>query len=414
MSSLSDLTLAPGLIEFDAQIGPDPRRLWIKGEGGEAAEITPPADPALAMSLVPAMREGGTLRVEGDLSPKVLRMQREFQALQRAWASGWPDEPSLREVTVEAGEREVPAAADNGRIAVFFSAGVDSWASLLAEPDVTDLIFIKGADILPNLTPRHVGLGEQVEATLREVAGELGKTLHVVELGIREFSDPLIDWSVFYNSPLCAVALYFESIFERVLIPTDTDHATQQPQGSSRLIDSLWSSEALEIVDHGGNLGRFDRTRLVAGSSLAQRTLRVCYMNYDRAYNCGRCPKCNLTMISLEALGVREQFTTFPSEFDFAELEGYTPFSVIQLVLWEDCLQGVEAAGREDLAAVVRPVVERATRSLADPALIAAEEEAAAAQAKLREVFGSTSWRLTEPLRRAGIAARRRLRRGAE
>jgi hypothetical protein len=408
VQELADLVLSPGLLEFDARVGPQPHRLWIKGLGGEAGEVTPPADSGLALTLVPAMREGGTLRVDGDVSPRVLRMQREFQGIQQAWSHQWSTgEAPLKEVLVEAGARSVPVGKGNGRVAAFFSGGVDSWATVLAEPEITDLIFVKGVDILPTLSPRHVGLGERVEQLLREMAGELGKPLHVVELKIREFADPLIDWGVFYNSGLCAIALFFESLFDRVLIPTDSDHATQQPLGASRMIDGLWATEALEIVDHGGQLGRFDRTRLLADSQLAQQSLRVCYMNYDRMYNCGRCPKCNLTMLSLEALGARERFPTFPSDFDFSELEEYTPRGTIHLLLWEDCLRGIEACGREDLARVVRPVVERGTRLFADPALAAAQEEAAAAQAQLREVLDSTSWRITEPLRRATSAVRK-------
>lgn len=415
MNSLSDLALSPGLLEFDAWIGPKPHRLWIKGQGGEAAEVVPHADSALAMGLVPAMREGGALRVEGAVSPRVLRMQREFQGIERAWSQEWHSgEPPLEEVTVEAGRRSVPAPSGENRVASFFSGGVDSWATLLSEPEITDLIFVKGVDILPSLSPRHVGLGERVESVLGEVAEELGKQLHVVELNIREFSDPLLDWGFFFNSALCAVALYFESIFDRVLIPSDTNHANQPPYGSARMIDGLWSSEALEIVDHGGGLNRFERIRLIAQNPLVQRSLRVCYMNYDRAYNCGRCPKCNYSMICLEAMGVKERFTTFPSEFDFTVLEDYIPPEQIHLVLWEECLHGIEACGREDLARVVRPLVERGTHHQTDPALIAAREEAvaarleaAAAQAKVREVLGSTSWRVTEPLRRAGISARK-------
>jgi hypothetical protein len=368
------------------------------------------------------MREGGTLRVEGDVSPRVLRMQREFQGIERAWSQQWnAADPPLEEVPVEAGRREVHAGGECGRIAAFFSGGVDSWATLLSEPDITDLIFVKGVDILPSLTPLHVGLGERVESVLREATEELGKQLHVVEVNIREFSDPLIEWGFFFNSTLSAVALFFESLFDRVLIPSDTNHLNQPPYGSSRMIDGLWSSEALEIVDHGGQLTRFERIRLIAQNPLVQQSLRVCYMNHDCMYNCGRCPKCNFTMICLEAMGVRDRFTTFPSEFDFTVLEDYTPAEQIHLVLWEECLHGVEACDREDLAQVVRPVIERGTRNLADPALIAAQEEGAAAraeaeaaQAKVREVLESTSWRLTEPLRRAGVSARKmrsRLRR---
>jgi hypothetical protein len=418
MNSLSDLVISPGLLEFDAWVGPKPHRLWIKGQGGEAAEVTPHADSALALGLVPAMCEGGTLRVEGEVSPRVLRMQREFQGIQQAWSHSWtPMQEPLREVMVEAGERAAPVPSGSGRVACFFSGGIDSWASVLSDPDITDLIFVKGADILPSLSPRHVGLGERVESALREMAEEMGKQLHVVEIRIRDFSDPFLDWVFFFNSALCAVALYFESLFDRVLIPTDTNYENQQPLGASRMVDMLWSSEAIEIVDHGSRLSRFERTRLVAKSPLAQRTLRVCYMNYDQTYNCGRCPKCNATMISLEALGVREKFTTFPSEFDFSALKEFTPQVEVIMVFWKDVLRGVEACGREDLARVVRPLLERGARNLADPALIEAQEEAAvareeavAAQAKVREVLGSTSWRVTEPLRRAGIAARSPLR----
>lgn len=408
VQELANLVLSPGRIEFDARIGRESRRLFIEGLGGEAAEVTPCADSALALGLLPAMREGGSLRVEGEVSPRVLRMQREFQEIQRAWWPDWsPGEPPLKKVAVEASEREVPAGSRSGRVAAFFSGGVDSWATVLAEPEITDLIFVKGVDINPSLSPRHVGLGERVERVLGDLAAEMGKTLHVVELSIRGFSDPLVPWSGFYNSALCAVALFFESLFDRVLIPTDTDHATQQPIGAARMIDGLWSSEALEIVDHGGRLGRFERTRLIADNPLVQHSLRVCYMNYDRAYNCGRCPKCNVTMLTLEAIGARQNFTTFPATFDFSELEDYVPLVTINLLLWKELLTGIEECGRDDLATVVRPVVERGIQHLDVPELRGAREEAAAAQAKLQEVLGSTSWRLTEPLRRASRAARK-------
>lgn len=404
---LADFSLSPGRIEFDSRIGRKSHRLWIRGVAGDAGEMTPHADSALALGLMPAMREGGVLRVEGDVSPKILRMQREFQAIQRVWSHHWPFEARpLREVEVVAGQREVPAPR-RGRVAIFFSGGVDSWASVLTEPEVTDLIFVKGVDILPSLSPRHVGLGERVEPLLREMAEDLGKPLHVVETNIREFSEQFLGWGVYNNSALSAVALCFESLFERVLITTETDYATQVPHGPSSLIDSLWSSEALEILDHGSRHGRFERTRLIADDPRVQRSLRVCYMNYDGAYNCGRCRKCLLTMLSLEALGVRQAFTTFPPELDLSPLDESEVEIQVQYVLWDDCLRGIEECGREDLARQIRPVVERASRRFADPALVAAREEAAAAEAQLREILGSTSWRITRPLRRAGRAARR-------
>jgi colanic acid/amylovoran biosynthesis protein len=43
--------------------------------------------------------------------------------------------------------------------------------------------------------------------------------------------------------------------------------------------------------------------------------LKVCFSE-DRADNCGRCSKCLLTMLSLEATGLRDKATTFPPEVD--------------------------------------------------------------------------------------------------
>ena len=53
--------------------------------------------------------------------------------------------------------------------------------------------------------------------------------LHVVETNVRELSDPLVPWEAYSASPLVAVALFFEPLFERVLIASDNDHETQDP-----------------------------------------------------------------------------------------------------------------------------------------------------------------------------------------
>jgi len=401
VQDIKNLTLAPGELSFDFPFAGSEQRVWLRG-----GEVTPPADPALAMSLMPAMVEGGSLRVGGEISPRVLRMQAEFQAIQAAWSRHWPYErPPLREVEVEAGTREIPTPRQ-GRVATFFSGGVDSWATVLSEPEVTDLIFVRGLDIVPAIATQHQGLSERVEPILCEMAEDLGQPLHVLETNIREMTEPMFDWHHVHGAALAAIGLYFESQFERVLIPTDVAHASPTFAGACYMVDGLWSSEAVEIVDHGSRIGRFERTRLLAGDPRARASLRVCYENPGGAYNCGRCRKCLVTMIALEALGVRSEFPTFPPELDYSPLEGFNPANRLHQVIWIDCLQGVKDCGREDLAQIVAKVVERGEGHLADPALREAQSEAdearaeaAAAQAQLSDVLNSTSWRLTAPLR---------------
>ncbi len=396
----------PGELSFRAWIAGAEHQVHVRTE----TAVTPPADAALALALMPAMRRGGRLRVEGEVSPRVLRGATEFGAIQAAWSGDWADGRPLREVEVEAGRRPVEPRAPTGRVAAFFSGGVDSWATILSEPELTDLIFVHGLDIVPDLLPEQRGLGPEVEAAMREVAAERGLTLHVVETNVRELGEATeLEWQAYCGSPMAAIALFFEPLFDRVLIATDSDHLTQPTIGPARMVDRLWSSERLEVVDQGGALGRFERTRLLAWEPGARRSLRVCWENRGGRYNCGRCRKCHLTTFALEALGVREHFTSFPPELDLDVFAEFTPTREIQIVLYRDLLAGLRECDREDLAARLEPALERGEVALGMKEREQAEDREAAAEAQLAELLGSNSWKLTEPLRRLGSRAKARV-----
>jgi hypothetical protein len=419
---VTDLSCAPGELSFRARVGGQDRRVRLRAEGGETATG---ADPVLAACLMPAMRFGGTLTLPGPVSPRVLRSHREYQAVQRAWSLDWEfGEPPFEEVEVIAPTRVPGAPREPGRVAAFFSGGVDSWSTLLDHPEVTDLIFARGFDLIPGKA-HHAEVAPEVEAKVREVADELGLTLHVVETDLRELSDPLVLWDAYYASACMAVAHFLAPRFERVLLASGMDHEVDDPPiGSARLIDHLWNSEQLEIVDDGGRYSRAERTRRIADHPLVQRTLRVCWENRGSAYNCGRCRKCLTTMITLEAFGARSAIQTFPPDLPLRNLASFETKQILVLTLWEDVLDAVRGAGRADLEPTVEDVVERSKRGfglppsyrrrhLPGPAPLSgidapdppADEHSAAA---LAEILESHSWRMTAPLRKAGAALRRR------
>ncbi len=411
---IADLRREPGELSFEARLaGVDPRRIWFRSE----TEVTPSADAALAACLMPAMRHGGSLEIEEPVSPRLLRQQREYQAIQRAWSFDWAyGEEPLREVEVEAPPRDQAPSSPSGRVAAFFSGGVDSFATILANPEVTDLVFIRGVDILPRLSHQD-GLADRVEARLREAAGELEMPLHVVETNIRDLADPLIRWECYFSNPLLAVSHFFAPLFDRVLITGDTDHETQPAIGTSLLIDHLWSSEELQVEDFGGRLNREQRIALIADHPVVRRTLRTCWENPDGAYNCGRCRKCTLTMISLEAIGKRQGIETFPPELDVGRLDELELNQLISLTLCEDLLDTVRDRGRTDMEPAVEAFAEKGRRSLGlakshrtrasrhgkpeVPSGVEVEE----LEAELETVLASRSWQLTKPLRR--LRARR-------
>ena len=385
-SAVADLSSSPGELAFTARVGDHEQRLWFRSD----SEVVPPADPALPTTLMPTMSRGGRLQIDGALSARVLRNQAEFQTLQRFWSSQWPfGLPPLREVEVSARARLAPGPTERGRVATFFSGGVDSWASVLGNPDVTDLIFARGIDLVPGW-PQHEAIADEVEARLREAADALGLRLHVVETNARLLSDPLVRWETYAASALAAIALFFEPLFERVLIANDIDFRRQIPLGAAQLIDHLWSTEGLEVADWGGRFSRTERLRGIVDHPVVQRTLRVCWLNPGGAYNCGRCGKCLLTMIALEAIGAREKVLTFPAELDLSRL-AENPITVpLQLIFWEELLETTQRAGRRDLEGLVAAHVESGRQVVGGP------------EHELQTVLGSRSWKLTEPLRRLG------------
>jgi hypothetical protein len=390
-SAVTDLRAEAGELSFTVEAGGERHRISFRS----GTPVVPPADGALAATLMPAMSRGGPLRLEAPVSAKILRNQREFQAIQRLWSSRWPSDPHpLREIEVSAPTRVAEGPRERGRVATFFSGGVDSWAAILDNPEVTDLIFVRGLDLVPSW-PQHEALGDEVEARLRKAAAELGLPLHIVTTDVRTFSDPILRWESFCPSVEAAIALFFEPLFERVLIANDSEYGKQVQVGASWQVDHLWSSEGLTIEDWGGRFGRVERLRRIVDHPVVQETLRVCWMNPDGAYNCGRCPKCLATMIGLEAIGARGKIRTFPAEMDLEPLRSHPITTPLRLALWEDVLAAVEESGRADLKEAVAPLVEDGRLAVGDPA------------AELQTVLASRSWRLTAPLRRLGELRRR-------
>ncbi|MFL5873301.1 MAG: polysaccharide pyruvyl transferase family protein [Solirubrobacterales bacterium] len=367
---ISNLKAAPGELAFDAKIGGAEKRIWFRSESA----VTPCPEAALATCLMPAMASGGRLTMSEPISPRVLRTQREFQAVQRAWSLSWPfgDHP-LEEVEVTAPTRTAAVEQPVGRVAAFFSGGVDSWSTVLSNPDLTDLIFVRGLDILPQLAHQE-GLAERVEARLREAADELGLTLHTVETNLREISEPngpehpVARWEAYYGCAVAAVALFLGRAFDRVLITGDSDYEVQPTIGANWMVDQLWSTEELEIVDAGGRFNRAERTELIASHPLVQRTLRVCWQNPDGAYNCGHCRKCLTTMATLEAFDRLEAVETFPSQLDLEALAAAEINQPAFLSIWEDLLDATRRSGKPELEAAVATAVRDGKRRLGLPA----------------------------------------------
>ena len=316
-------------------------------------------------------------------------------------------------------------APGNGRVAAFFSGGVDSWSTLLDHPEVTDLIFVRGLDLLLSL-PQHAGLIDVVEERVRGVADEMGLDVHVVETNLRDLTDPLARWEVYCGAALAAIALFLAPRFERVLMAKEADYEVEVEMGISRSVNNLWSTEGLEIAEDGGRFSRLERTARIAPHPIVQRSLRVCWENPEGAYNCGRCRKCLMTMVALELEERLGSVETFPSALDHDAIAGAGISTPLQVSYWEDLLDAVRSAGRADLEPPLELAVEDGKRRLGFPPPTGAAPNLGPCRSTRRrrrlragpgsgedalgnpgvrrmavDVLESRSWKLTAPLRRA-------------
>ncbi|MDQ3146422.1 MAG: hypothetical protein M3R01_05740, partial [Actinomycetota bacterium] len=150
-------------------------------------------DAMVTMALLPAMRMGRRLQVQGEISPTLLGRTAEIEAYFHGW------DPNYQVIDVEAQRRRtaVGPAPPGLLTASFFTGGVDSLFTVLAgEQEVDELVYVHGFDVpLGNTTLRKT-----VSESIRRTAHELGKPLVEVETDLRSFSDGVLSWGVYHGA----------------------------------------------------------------------------------------------------------------------------------------------------------------------------------------------------------------------
>ncbi|MCH7663428.1 MAG: hypothetical protein IH859_06125, partial [Chloroflexi bacterium] len=216
---------------------------------------------------------------------------------------------------------ELAEAAGTGQdaTAMAFSGGVDSFSTLQRHLPANQLIpgmavthglFIYGFD-----TPlKSMYEFDKAAKSYIGLFDRLGLTLIVLITNMRDFTDPLMDFTVSHGGALAAAGLVFDRLMHRFYIAPSYRITHLRPWGSSPLSDHLLSTETLDIVHDSAVGSRLDRITSIATWPEAREHLRVC-ANYPLAgyrRNCSRCDKCMRTMLILNILDELQNFPTFP------------------------------------------------------------------------------------------------------
>ena len=347
------------------------RAATFRWHGGEAqVRVAVPAElagdpddasPFLPLALLPAMRRGEQLIVDGPVSPRLLRGCTRARELYSAWS------PPLHESAIEvAEEREcVPRSSEIGS---FLSRGVDSTYSAAVPREypgpLSRLIFIAGFE------PAHdaeVGAEEVRRAEL--VAERIGLPLSVVSADFLEAVVPSIGNLDDITSPMLALAaLSLGGGLGTLLIPTSDRTETLGPFGSSPVLDPLYSTEAVALEPDSVARGRVAKGLWLARERpdlLAE--LKVCF-HENRPDNCGRCSKCLLTMATLRAAGALGAADQFPDEVDLDAIR-QAPIRLIQpRVDWAELARAVENGRDPELHAAILGALAQPGRPFPGPA----------------------------------------------
>lgn len=249
----------------------------------------------------------------------------------------WVDGDGSLPAVLPPGDGVGPPAAPSatGRVGMCFTAGVDSfWTLLRGGYDPTDLVYVWGYDVALDDSPRF----EDIATSLRAVAAAGGQRLVLLRTDARRHphSGHLI-WGFHHGAALAAVGISLSDELDRLVIPPTYPDGGLIPWGSRPDLDPLWSVPgAIDIVHASTPHTRYERIIDIAEEPLVHRHLRVCWEYLEPGANCGRCEKCVRTMVMFAGAGVLDRLETFPTSGDLpAAVRALSPLTWDCVPVWE-------------------------------------------------------------------------------
>jgi len=279
------------------------------------------ASPFAAALLIPAMMQGEDLVIKGSISKKLYEnMQEVMREVPITW------DKRLRPIRILP-DAIVEDTTQADHVACFFTGGVDSFHTYLrhknerAQSDRIDsFILVNGFDVHPNDTE----VWNLALQNNQAIAKAEGVELVVVTSNLHQVLEPVCSWGEYNNgSCLGAIGLCLRNRFSKVYIASSYSLEQQKHYedmceaiGTTKKVDELWSSEAIQFVHDGADVGRREKVAEVVTHPIVLKRLRVCYVNKNNSFNCGSCDKCTRTMVNLYLAGALGKAETFPDEID--------------------------------------------------------------------------------------------------
>ena len=346
---MATLTLAPrGVTHTDGEAtlgwtlhadGQPPFALTHTVPERHAALLTDPGrgDHALVVALLHAMRHGWDIRVEGDVSPRLLD---GLETLQMIWHRWVPARYAQVRIDV-AEEAEAPAAPGDAGAVIAFSGGVDGTYSFFRH--------FTGAAGRATRRPTAALLVHGMDIPLDQpevFAGALARGARMLEgtgvplLPIRTNARALgMDWESSFGLQLIGCFLVFQGNFSAGVHGADVSYdRLVLPWGATIITDPLCSTSSMEILHDGCEANRIDKVDWLAVQTKITSGLRVCWEGSSLDRNCGKCEKCIRTMLDFWCMG-HSIPDAFPLPLTPELVSSISIKGAIQLALLQDILE---------------------------------------------------------------------------
>lgn len=269
--------------------------------------------PFLTSMLIPSMKLGVDMYIDGTVSEKVYLNLERIMQLVCSWDIGL----KRIKVTIKGFTQESFSPKYNSS---FFSGGVDSFYTFLnnRSKDIeTDyLILANGYDI--NLQNKF--LWKLTKDNIEQVSREQSVKLIEIESNVRDLIEPIVPWGYTHGGCLVALGLLLRKEVKNIYIPSTYSIDQLFNWGTHPDLDYLWSSRYTSFIHDGSDKSRLEKIRSISNNNSVLNHLRVCYVNKKGKFNCGECDKCIRTMIALKIVGNLDKSKTFPHSINLDTL----------------------------------------------------------------------------------------------
>lgn len=327
-------SLENGLRYYRAQVDGELVEISLPGQ----YHFVTPGDAFLAVALLDAMVSGREVHLDATLpvNAALLETLGNLQRIYRIWNR------RLQLVAVRAQTRLDDATQEG--CACFYSAGVDSAYTLGSHlGQVTHLVTMNSFEGWRDGQQWLRFLSRQ-----RDLADNIGAHLIVIEGNFRAFAEKR-GISHHFQHGLELGGIGSALGFRRTLIPSSFSADALHPWGSHPLTDPLWGGGGREVVHHGCQAMRIEKTQYLGQHPLLLDNLQVCWARSDS--NCGSCSKCLRTRLALALLSL--QSAALPTLDDYSEVGHLKVPNHFALPFAAELQRLAREKGQQDLARIL-------------------------------------------------------------